>query len=103
MSNVTSICGTPRDAGGMSGQVETAQRLVVAAALHFALTLDNVHGNRGLIILGSGKESALALVGIVVFFSISLVITPPRVSIPSDNGVTSSNNTSLTSPPSTPP
>ena len=43
------------------------------------------------------------LTGIVVFFSIILVNTPPRVSIPNDNGVTSSNNTSLTSPINTPP
>jgi hypothetical protein len=28
----------------------------------------------------------------VVFLSINLVITPPAVSIPSDNGVTSNNN-----------
>ena len=33
----------------------------------------------------------------------SFVITPPRVSIPSDNGVTSSNSTSFTSPVRTPP
>ena len=39
-----------------------------------------------------------ALVGIVVFFSISLVNTPPSVSMPSDSGVTSSSSTSLTSP-----
>jgi hypothetical protein len=31
------------------------------------------------------------------------VNTPPNVSIPNDNGVTSSNNTSLTSPVNTPP
>jgi hypothetical protein len=36
-----------------------------------------------------------ALVGMVVFFSINLVITPPIVSIPSDNGVTSNNKTSF--------
>ena len=42
-------------------------------------------------------------VGIVVFRSISFVITPPFVSIPSDSGVTSSRSTSLTSPLSTPP
>ena len=29
---------------------------------------------------------------------INVVITPPNVSIPNDNGVTSNNNTSLTSP-----
>lgn len=34
---------------------------------------------------------------------INTVITPPIVSIPNDNGVTSSNNTSLTSPAITPP
>jgi hypothetical protein len=44
-----------------------------------------------------------ALVGIVVFFSISLVNTPPMVSMPSDSGVTSSSSTSLTAPESTPP
>ncbi len=33
----------------------------------------------------------------------SFVITPPRVSIPSDNGVTSRSSTSFTSPPRTPP
>ena len=43
------------------------------------------------------------VVGIVVFLSINTVITPPIVSIPNDNGVTSSNNTSLTSPAITPP
>ena len=42
------------------------------------------------------------LVGIVVLRSISRVKTPPRVSMPSDNGVTSSSTTSLTSPCSTP-
>ena len=42
------------------------------------------------------------MVGIVVFFLISLVETDPRVSIPKLRGVTSSNNTSLTSPCMTP-
>ena len=42
-------------------------------------------------------------VGIVVFRSINFVNTPPIVSIPSDNGVTSSKTTSLTSPVITPP
>ncbi|OPZ62898.1 MAG: hypothetical protein BWY85_01931 [Firmicutes bacterium ADurb.Bin506] len=45
----------------------------------------------------------LLRVGIVVFLSISLVVTPPRVSMPSDRGVTSSNTMSFTSPASTPP
>ena len=45
----------------------------------------------------------ISLVGIVVFLSINFVNTPPYVSIPNDNGVTSSNTKSLTSPESTPP
>ena len=44
-----------------------------------------------------------AFVGIVVFFSMSFVVTPPSVSIPSDSGVTSRSKTSLTSPERTPP
>jgi hypothetical protein len=44
-----------------------------------------------------------ALVGMVVFFSMILVNTPPRVSMPRLSGVTSSSSTSLTSPASTPP
>ena len=39
----------------------------------------------------------------VVFLAISLVKTPPRVSMPSESGVTSRSNTSLTSPRRTPP
>ena len=43
------------------------------------------------------------LVGIVVLRGIKTVITPPIVSIPNDNGVTSNNKTSFTSPDNTPP
>ncbi len=42
------------------------------------------------------------LVGIVVLRSMILVKTSPRVSIPSDRGVTSNNRRLSTSPPSTP-
>ena len=38
------------------------------------------------------------LVGMVVLRSMSRVMTPPSVSMPSDSGVTSSSRTSLTSP-----
>src|SRR3712207_8319197 len=41
-------------------------------------------------------------VGIVVFRSMSFVITPPLVSIPKERGVTSRSRTSLTSPARTP-
>jgi hypothetical protein len=43
------------------------------------------------------------LVGIVVFLLISLVKTPPRVSIPKDKGVTSRRRISFTSPVRTAP
>ena len=49
------------------------------------------------------ENTWLFLVGMVVFLSISLVATPPRVSIPRDRGVTSSRRTSLTSPDRTAP
>ena len=48
-------------------------------------------------------NTSFLLVGMVVFFSISLVITPPSVSTPSESGVTSSSSTSFTSPCSTAP
>ena len=49
------------------------------------------------------ENVSLLRVGMVVLRSISLVNTPPSVSMPSDSGVTSSSSTSFTSPPSTPP
>ncbi len=49
------------------------------------------------------EKISLFFVGMVVLRGISTVVTPPSVSMPSDSGVTSSNNTSLTSPASTPP
>jgi hypothetical protein len=52
--------------------------------------------------LSSAVEKVCAnLVGMVVFLAIILVITPPRVSMPKDSGVTSSNNTSVRSPDNT--
>ena len=47
-------------------------------------------------------NTSVRLVGIVVLRSMSLVITPPLVSMPRLSGVTSSSRTSLTSPRSTP-
>ena len=49
------------------------------------------------------EKTWLLRVGMVVFFSISLVETPPNVSIPSESGVTSRSRTSFTSPFSTAP
>ena len=45
----------------------------------------------------------LFFTGMVVLRSISLVHTPPMVSMPKDRGVTSSSNRPFTSPVSTPP
>ena len=41
-------------------------------------------------------------VGIIVFLGVILVVTPPKVSTPKDNGVTSRSKISFTSPPNTP-
>ena len=49
------------------------------------------------------EKTWLFLVGMVVFRSMSLVVTPPSVSMPRDSGVTSSSSTSLTWPVSTAP
>ena len=43
------------------------------------------------------EKVSLLRAGIVVLASINLVITPPKVSIPIDNGVTSNNTTPLIS------
>lgn len=43
------------------------------------------------------------LVGIVVFLGIIFAITPPKVSMPNESGVTSKSNKSFISPLKTPP
>ena len=60
--------------------------------------LEDLHVDPGLVVWWVVKTFA-ALAGIVVFRSINLVITPPAVSIPNDNGATSNN----TRPPSDSP
>jgi hypothetical protein len=100
MSNVTSICGTPRGAGGMPSKDEAAQALVVGG--HRALALHDVDLHLRLPVGGGGKDLAASWLGMVVLRSISGVATPPSVSMPSVSGVTSSSTTSFTSPPSTP-
>eukprot|EP00959_Pyramimonas_sp_CCMP1952_P178358 3728319-Pyramimonas_sp.AAC.2 len=49
------------------------------------------------------ENTWLFLVGMVVLRLMRRVKTPPRVSMPSDSGVTSSSRMSFTSPRSTPP
>ena len=100
MSNVTSICGMPRGAGGMPSRLNWPRLLLPDATSRSPCSTWIVTAPW----LSSAVENTCcALVGIVVFFLMSLVITPPSVSMPSDSGVTSSSSTSLTSPFSTPP
>ena len=100
ISKVTSIWGTPLGAGGMSA--------------NWNLPISLLSGYIGLspcaiLISTAGWLSAAVektcdfFVGMVVFASINFVITLPIVSIPNDNGVTSNNKTSFTSPVKTPP
>src|SRR2546428_7245713 len=100
ISNVTSTCGTPRGAGGMPTSWNTPnRRLSFAMARSPWKTLISTE----VWLSAAVENTSLLRVGMVVLRSISFVNTPPSVSIPSDSGVTSSNRTSLTSPPSTPP
>ena len=58
ISKVTSICGTPRRAGGDAVQMEAAEALVVLR--HLALALQDVDLNGGLVVRGGGEHLALA-------------------------------------------
>ena len=100
ISKDTSICGSPRGAGGISARSKRPSDLLPAACLRSPCTTWMVTA----VWLSSAVEKICDfLVGIVVFFSISGVATPPMVSMPRLRGVTSSNNTSVTSPANTAP
>ena len=75
---------------------------VLLWAGHLPLPLEDVDLDAGLAVGGRGEDLALLRVGMVVLRSISLVNTPPRVSIPRVSGVTSRSRMSLTSPARTP-
>ena len=100
MSNVTSICGTPRGADGIPSRMNFPSVLLsVANSRSPCSTWISTCGW-----LSDAVEKVwLFDVGMVVFRSMSFVITPPSVSMPSESGVTSSNSTSFTSPARTPP
>ena len=100
MSKVTSIWGTPLLAGGIPSRTNLPREVLSAAmGLSPCTTLISTEGW-----LSTAVENTCDfLVGMVVFLSISLVATPPRVSMPRDRGVTSSSRTSLTSPDRTAP
>ncbi len=99
ISSVTSIWGVPLGAASIPSRLNWPNDLLALATSRSPWSTCTVTADW----LSAAVEKVWeAFVGMVVFFSISLVITPPIVSIPKDNGVTSSNNTSLTSPPNTP-
>ena len=100
MSKVTSIWGTPRTAGGMPTRSNWPNTLLSAAISRSPWKTRMVTA----VWPSSAVEKTWFLrVGMVVLRSISRVNTPPRVSMPSDSGVTSRSSTSFTSPVSTPP
>mmetsp|Transcript_9827 Transcript_9827/g.25403 ORF Transcript_9827/g.25403 Transcript_9827/m.25403 type:complete len:421 (+) Transcript_9827:150-1412(+) len=100
MSKVTSICGIPRGEGGMPTRSNWPSILLSAAISRSpCITLMPT-----CVWLSAAVEKVCDfLVGIVVLRGISLVITPPSVSMPRESGVTSSRRISFTSPRSTPP
>ena len=99
MSKVTSIWGMPLGAGGIPMRSNLPSGWLSAAIARSPC--------KTLIVTAAWLSAAVEntcdfLVGIVVFFSISFVKTLPRVSMPSDSGVTSRSSTSFTSPERTP-
>ena len=100
ISNVTSIWGTPLAAGAIPSRLNSPRSL-----LSTAICLSPCET---LMVTADWLSSAVEkvwdfFVGIVVFLSINLVKTPPKVSIPRERGVTSKSKTSFTSPVRTPP
>ena len=100
ISNVTSICGTPRLAGAIPSNWKLPSVLLSCA---IGLSPCNTWISTAGWLSAAVEKICDLLVGIVVLRGIRTVITPPIVSIPNESGVTSSNNTSLTSPAITPP
>ena len=100
ISNVTSICGTPRRAGAMPSRWKRPRLLFVGG--HLTLALQDVDLNGGLVVGGGGEDLALLGRGWWCCARSGVVHTPPIVSMPRDRGVTSSSSRPLTSPASTP-
>ena len=100
MSKVTSICGTPRRAGAMPSRWKRPRVL-----LYWAISRSpwSTWTSTEVWLSAAVVKIWLFLTGMVVLRSISLVITPPMVSMPRDRGVTSSSSRSFTSPVNTPP
>mmetsp|Transcript_254 Transcript_254/g.628 ORF Transcript_254/g.628 Transcript_254/m.628 type:complete len:364 (-) Transcript_254:17-1108(-) len=102
ISKVTSICGTPRGAGGMFCRSNLPSRWL-------SFVMGRSPSKTWIVTVGwlswAVEKIWDFLVGTTEFRGISLVITPPTVSIPSVSGLTSRSTMSpvSSSPPSTPP
>jgi hypothetical protein len=100
MSNVTSICGIPRGAGGIPSRWNRPSDLLsVAIGRSPCSTLISTDGW----LSEAVEKTSVFLEGIVVFAGIIGVATPPCVSMLNESGVTSSSRISCTSPLRTPP
>src|SRR3990170_4672564 len=100
MSNVTSTCGTPRGAGGIPS---SRKRPRVMLSLAIGLSPCRTWISTAVWPSAAVEKTSLFLIGILVLRPMSVVITSPSVSTPSESGVTSTRRMSLTSPPRTPP
>ena len=102
ISKVTSICGTPLLAGGIPSRRNWPSVLL---SLANCLSPCTTWMSTAVWLSAAVEKIWLFLVGMVVFLSISLVATPPMVSMDRDRGVTSSSRMSPApaSPASLPP
>ena len=96
-SKLTSICGTPRGAGGMPESSNVPSRWlsrVIARSPSYTWMVTPVWLSEYV------EKTCCFATGIVVLRGTSVVITPPAVSSPRDRGATSSNSRSFTALPS---
>jgi len=99
ISKVTSIWGMPRGAGGIPSKVNLPRDLLSAA---IGRSPCSTWISTWVWLSDAVENTWLSRVGIVVLRLINGVAIPPKVSMESVSGVTSSNKISFTSPPSTP-
>ena len=93
ISNVTSICGIPLGAAGIP--IRWNRPKVMLSLANSLSPCNTCTSTAGWLSAAVEKVSDLRE-GMVVFLSIIVVVTPPRVSIPRVRGVTSRSNTSVT-------
>ena len=95
MLKVTSICGMPRGAGGMPSRTNCPS-FTLSAAMERSPWSTRI--STCVWLFAAVVNTWLFDTGIAVFRSMTLVNTPPRVSSPSESGVTSTSTISLWSP-----